>query len=337
MSSFKAANPGAVFQDFTNWYGNPGNPLEEYEVDSESNSDAHTFNFKDYAKKSRSRQRLDAASESIQILMAIRTFWSDTWDEAEPCPASEQRPLFDAFSTVEMILNSFETMHPAHLILQILATNFAMANFVLRVYADPFERKVDLIEQSLRELDQKTDIALTKLAKDMMNGMPGSAFINGSGGGDDENDENLNIPKTQVSADTIASCEEVCNAISKVELFLSRATSLLHKFPGEHELVQTLLRKGNGEAMVVDSMGGRQGILNTIKKQQQQIRKSKGNMEMDDLIHPSVREYLLRNCDDDHPCQLNVQIGDTFGSEDGNTETATKGGLLLAFAKCEQE
>ena len=38
MSVFKAANPGAVFQDFITWYGNPENPLEQFEDKKLDNS-----------------------------------------------------------------------------------------------------------------------------------------------------------------------------------------------------------------------------------------------------------------------------------------------------------
>ena len=36
MSSFKAANHGAVFEDFIQWYGNPENPLVSAQGDTYS-------------------------------------------------------------------------------------------------------------------------------------------------------------------------------------------------------------------------------------------------------------------------------------------------------------
>lgn len=79
MSAFKAANPGAVFEDFVTWYGNPENPLSE-EVNGETARRAFERRLKlpsDEAKQ----VALKEASEAIQILMSLRTFWSDTWDE----------------------------------------------------------------------------------------------------------------------------------------------------------------------------------------------------------------------------------------------------------------
>lgn len=65
MSSFKAANPGALFEDFVLWYGNPENPLNE-EVNGETARSAYEARLRlppDLAKK----VALEEASAAIQV------------------------------------------------------------------------------------------------------------------------------------------------------------------------------------------------------------------------------------------------------------------------------
>jgi hypothetical protein len=123
--------------------------------------------------------------------------------------------------------------------------------------------------------------------------------------------------------ETISSCEAVCDAIADVEIVLSRATSLLDKFPGEYELVQTLLHSANGTVISVERSSARKGILQAIQRQQQ----NGGND--DDMPRPSQREYVLRNREDEHPCQLTVQI-----TQDGDGDSQ---GMVLALTRCERE
>ena len=129
MSSFKAANHGAVFEDFVRWYGNPENPLNE-EVNGETARLAIERRSRLPPEEAKTLA-LEEASEAIAILMSLRAFWEDVWDEAEPCPAFDQEPLFDPNSTVEMVLHSFETMHPALLLNQVLSVTLTNVKFVL--------------------------------------------------------------------------------------------------------------------------------------------------------------------------------------------------------------
>ena len=124
MCAFRGANPEAVFHDFTCWYGNPDNPLEMYNNDNIFL--VPEFHF------SRNKSPEDEMNESILILNATRKLWIDCWDESEPIPAEEQKPLFDAFRTVEMLLLSLESMHPSILMNQVLAVNLSTANFILK-------------------------------------------------------------------------------------------------------------------------------------------------------------------------------------------------------------
>ena len=315
MCAFKAANPGSVFQDFINWYGNPSNPLEECDNGSNTN---RSFNCLALCNDNAVKEADDASL----VLTSTRSFWSNTWDEAEPKSASDQNPLFDAINTVEMLLLAFETMHPAHLMNQVLAVNFSLANFILN--SSGLGYRIGFIKEALTKLSRKTEQALLRLGRDMVEGTGPS--INSA------QDEGEAFVYTSPS--TIAACEEVCDQIGDVEILLSRAVSLLSKFPGEFNLVEQLLKRPEGDVINVDNYKGRVGILKVINKQQQ---RNSGREQLDintnDLPFPSVREYILQKCDDDNYCQLSARIGGAHGLEEGGTNS-TKGGLVLALSKC---
>ena len=153
MSAFKADNPGAIFHDFVLWYGNTENPLQLYGDKIVNFNCTLTGEYKD-----------KDTEEAAFILDQTRKFWLITWDEADPILASEQIPLFDTFSTVEMILMSFEDMHPAQLINQILAVNFALADFILSSSKPVYQ--LDLVDRALKQLSQTTEKVLKLLNKD---------------------------------------------------------------------------------------------------------------------------------------------------------------------------
>jgi len=315
MCSFQAANPKAGFQDFISWYGNPLNLLDEHQLllDDEESKPSKTSNDARPCKN---------PMEAFQILDATRSFWSNTWNEAKPCAASDQSPLFDAFSTVEMLLLSFESLHPANLINQILAVNIANANFLLA--SSGRSLNMPIVDVALDELHEKSSDALFKLGRDMLEGSLPSVnnFL--------QNDDAV-CSIVNVSPDTLAACEIVCNDIGDVEVLLSRTMSLLTKFSGEKEFVQTFLRSQENKVIELNNHGGRAGILTTIQKQQQ-----RNNTKKEDSVtespYPSVREYILQNRDDNLPCQLSVRMGGTHGLEEGGNNS-TQGGLVLALCK----
>uniref|UniRef100_A0A7S3Q2Y0 Rab3 GTPase-activating protein catalytic subunit n=1 Tax=Chaetoceros debilis TaxID=122233 RepID=A0A7S3Q2Y0_9STRA len=317
MSAFKAANPKALFQDFVNWYGNPENPLDQYEDES-------SFNIGNpFALVSPSKTPEDEAMEAIFVLNATREFWGDCWNDSKPKPAADQEPLFDAFGTVEMLLLWFESMHPALLMNQVLAVNLAMSNFIVQSSAP--SAKIRLIEDALKRLQRKTEHGLYLLSKDVTTMI--SRGVKSTGGESDVLD-----PFTYVSPDTISTCEKICSYIGDAETLIARATSLLTKLNGDVELVQTILEAPEGRNLEAQSSDSRSGILKEIHKQQQRNSEDVDS-GMNDLPFPSVREYILRNSNVKNPCQLTACMGGTFGLEDGGTNS-TRGGLVLAIKKC---
>jgi len=313
MSSFKAANHGAVFEDFVRWYGNPENPLSE-EVSGETARRAFEYRSKLAPEEARTLA-LEEASEAIAILMSLRAFWEDTWEEAEPCPAFDQEPLFDPYSSVEMVLHSFETIHPALLMNQLLAVKLSNARFVLESAANT-ARQVRSVAQGLANLKAVVDVALESLNKDAANGFLHLApkIVN----------DNVD-PLVYVSTSTITTCEEACNAIGELEILLSRALSLIQKLPGEYELVDSLLQCKNGRFLFMKRPRERSAFLSAIKCHQ--VISSNSSPE----VCPAMREYVLRNLDPANPCQLSARLVPNL--EEAQSASLFHGSLLMALTK----
>jgi hypothetical protein len=96
--------------------------------------------------------------------------------------------------------------------------------------------------------------------------------------------------------------------------------SMLHKFPRQYDLVQNMLRRADSEPTVLENPSGRSGILHVIHRQQQVA---------DSMPVPSLREYILRNTDENTPCQLCVRFGDEGAFEGIGAE----GGVMVALTK----
>ena len=317
MSAFRAANPGAVFQDFISWYGNPENPLDKYKNNSSNNAIPSTIQS---AEKE--------AAEAMYLLSATRTFWSNCWDESQPIPAREQAPLFDSCSTIEMLLHWLEAIHPAVLINQMMAVNLTNAVFILQssmpIPSPP------IVQNIMKKLKGKISITLDLLKQDVTRSMTMSTTRSPL------LDDDVHDPFTYVSPETIKSCEEVCSIMGDAETIISRAASLLTKFDGDVELVQNLMESTEGKSIEVNKHRSRAHILSEIMSQELR-NNGKGCIEKDiNQPSPSLREYILRNVDENNPCQLSACIGGTFGLEDVGGSSSTKGGLVMALKKSER-
>jgi hypothetical protein len=312
MRAFKAANPKANFQDFVKWYGNPGNPLDDY-------NDAPVEGLSpEQASSESAAMKLDRASEAMKVLTSTRDFWAACWEEAKPAPASEQLPLFDITSTVEVALDYLEQMHPANLLNQVMAVNLSASYFTLAASAEN-ALKIGIVENSLSKLRTKIDNALSLLSRDAAGGSTALYNDNEFGG----------MPSSQryASDESISSCEEACLALSEVETMISRAVSLLNKFPEQYDLIQSLLCMADGTTVALDDHKGRSSFLNAIHKQQ---KEHSTFTTFESLPVPVLREYVLRNLDESNPCQLSVRFGDQGAYLD---RVDNEGGVLLALSK----
>ncbi|XP_076642287.1 RAB3 GTPase activating protein subunit 1 [Halictus rubicundus] len=81
MESFKAANPGAVLEDFIRWYS-PRDWIEDGETDNWGQATGHL---------------------SARMLIPNNP-WSSTWSSAQPVPAHRQKRLFDDTREAEKAL-----------------------------------------------------------------------------------------------------------------------------------------------------------------------------------------------------------------------------------------
>lgn len=272
-------------------YGNPQNPLSE-EVNGESVRHAHERR-SNLSPKEAKVLALEEASEAIAILMSLRSFWEDSFEDAEPQPAAEQQPLFDPYSTVEMVLHSFETIHPSLLMGQALAVNLTNAEFVLETAAKPVIC-VHSVEQSLLRVKTAVRAAVGMLTRDASEGCLHVSTQYRS-------DEYTLV---HVSSLTIQECEEACNAIGEIELLLSRALALWQLCP-DAELVNSLLQCQDGSFIFLKSPKERGAFLNAIKQQQST---KFGVRAENHFPEASMREYVIRNGDQDTPCQLNARL-----------------------------
>ncbi|XP_040946363.1 rab3 GTPase-activating protein catalytic subunit isoform X7 [Gossypium hirsutum] len=136
MSAFKAANPGAVFEDFIRWYSPRDWENDESEAKGPSTDLTEGMNV-DWPPQGRLSRRMSESGN----------FWRKIWDEAPILPASEQKPLLDPNREGEKILHYLETMQPHQLLEQMVCTAF-------RASADTLNQTN---YGSLKEMDTKMD------------------------------------------------------------------------------------------------------------------------------------------------------------------------------------
>mmetsp|Transcript_18427 Transcript_18427/g.29703 ORF Transcript_18427/g.29703 Transcript_18427/m.29703 type:complete len:1511 (+) Transcript_18427:284-4816(+) len=319
MSAFKAANPKCTIDDFVRWYGNPGSPLDDYNDDPISDEASMQNAYQESAAK-----KLDKASEAMRVLVSTRDFWGKTWEEAMPIPAAEQEPLFDFSTTVEMVLDYLEQLHPANLMNQIMGVNLSSAYFALASTAKG-TMKIGIVQLSMKRLRQKIERALELLSRDAT----GTLSQIAEGGSTAASTTSSHF----ATEETICACEDACNALSVAETMVARATSLLHKFPGQYKLISDILRFADGSPLALVDPVGRTSFLNLIHDEQQRRNKIQ-DPSKDKLPNPLLREYVFRNLDDENPCQLAVRFGDEGTKLD---EGGNEGGVLLALMKSNME
>eukprot|EP00751_Fragilariopsis_kerguelensis_P013129 CAMPEP_0170766810 /NCGR_PEP_ID=MMETSP0733-20121128/5361_1 /TAXON_ID=186038 /ORGANISM="Fragilariopsis kerguelensis, Strain L26-C5" /LENGTH=1589 /DNA_ID=CAMNT_0011107801 /DNA_START=132 /DNA_END=4901 /DNA_ORIENTATION=+ len=322
MSAFKAANPKCTIDDFTKWYGNPGNPFNDYNTDDPISDELSVHS----AYQESAAKKLDKASEAMRVLVSTRDFWGKSWEEAKEIPAAEQQPLFDYTSTVEMVIDYLEQLHPANLLNQVMAVNLSSAYLALASSAQA-TMKIGIVQLSLKRLRKKTARALKLLSRDSLGDLSQISDSLRSGTG---STIAISVTSSQFASEAaIFACEDVCNALSVTETMIARATSLLHKFPTQYKLVSDLLRFSDGSTLALTDRDGRNNFLNLVFEQQQKENKLL-DPSRDKLPNPILREYVFRNLDDDNPCQLAVRFGDEVTNLD---QGENEGGVILALSK----
>lgn len=79
--------------------------------------------------------------------------------------------------------------------------------------------------------------------------------------------------------------------------------SLLHKLPGQYNLVEKMIHSPEGSSIPVAKQDARGPIMTSIAAQQLSPQ-------------PCVREYLLQGMDASLPCQLSVKYGQNCDRDD---------------------
>lgn len=302
-------------------YGNPENPLEGFDPGDGTDNDLSK------AASAPIGMKLDKAAEAIKVLDETRKFWIRTWDEARPVPAIDQDSLFDAATTVEMLLDFLETIHPAVLLCQVMAVNLAMAYFTLVVSAQDAVM-IGAVRVSLARLREHVITALGLLSRDATIG----SWACQQQTGDPLDGAVSNL----VSIDSMSSCAQTCIALSEAEVLVARARSFLHKLPGEYRLIDRIMsQQSDGALLEVSESRTRNAILRSVEVLWLQNKAANGTstsqaMELGEEIQPTIREYVFLNDNDQLPCQLSVKYRD-------KSTTMERGGsidVLLALTTC---
>jgi Rab3 GTPase-activating protein catalytic subunit len=330
MQCFKAANPGATFHDFVTWYGNPTNPLSEDE--------------EDVIPTTAEQRPGDSGNivDSTRAMDLTRDFWFTTWEEANPIPAIEQGPLFDAESTVEMALDYLENIHPASLLCQVMAVNLCSSYFAI-IASTGEALLIGIVSETLLQLRDKIESALFLLSVDATRatGSIGKHF--GSRNDSKSRNQSMAADKSSqsdaimmVSVDALAATSAACEALGQAEVIVSRAASLLYKLDKQYDLIERILREREGTPIVVADHSAQQLLLTCIHKCQNEIPAMIVTGVANKIL-PARREYMLQNMDNDNPCQLCVRYNDEGIKVINNDSTANgqqvdMGGMILALA-----
>jgi len=292
MQAFKAANPGCTFEDFVNWYGNPENPLEGF--DEEDRLEGKL------PGKDSVGARLDKAAEAIRVLEETRTFWQRTWEQAASIPVVEQERLFDAGATAEMTLDFLETIHPASLLCQIMSVSLASAYFALVVSADDAARLV-VVRNALVRLRDNVVRTLSALSIDATFGDRATSSPR----------QSSTTARSLVSIESLTSASQACIALSEAEVQVSRARSLLQKFPKMYRVVDRLMSTPSGTFLSLNDSSEQQSVLAALEGMS--------------TAEPATREYVIRNTNESTPAQLYVK-------HDMKASSTAGGDLLLALS-----
>lgn len=116
MAAFKAANPGAVLEDFMQWYS------YEKELHPVDFGEGYLPGFTEQDEAAENGKPLKTLSHPDNV---------DIWDSVDACAAFDQKPLFDYTREAEKVLHYLETIRPHLLLAQMLACSFAVAAHTL--------------------------------------------------------------------------------------------------------------------------------------------------------------------------------------------------------------
>lgn len=120
MSAFKAANPGAIFEDFIRWHS-PGDWEEDDGPEGSKSSSSSSHDIK------KSKDSWPPQGRLSKRMSEHGNLWRKLWNSAPALPASEQKPLLDPNREGEKVLHYLETLQPHELLEQMVCAAFRAA------------------------------------------------------------------------------------------------------------------------------------------------------------------------------------------------------------------
>lgn len=135
MQAFKAANPGAIIEDFVRWYSPLDWASKQDDSCESSQSKQYSIKQKDVLGSSLNLGDFEGSDNARGFLstrmQAEGNLWQELWQSAKAIPAARQSPLFDEELLGESTLNSLENIAPSDLFEQLfiaaLGAGFATA------------------------------------------------------------------------------------------------------------------------------------------------------------------------------------------------------------------
>lgn len=158
MAAFKAANPGAVLEDFVRWHS-PRDWVEKEEFEDSLDTLVPVGNGTDQEESLESswppRGKLsDRMSQQGNL-------WGQIWGAVEPVPVSQQKPLFDHTREGEKVIHYLETLKPHQLLAQMICTSFSSIADLL------YRTKAGELKPLLVEID-KLYLTISSILKPLM-------------------------------------------------------------------------------------------------------------------------------------------------------------------------
>jgi hypothetical protein len=194
-----------------------------------------------------------------------------------------------------------------------MAANLCSSFFVLTANAGEAS-KLGIIQSSFGCLRSIIETALNHLSDNVISALSG----------DEDLDEEIATSVLTVS--TIVACERACAAFSETEVMLSRAVSLLNKYPGRYDLAERMLKSGEDVAVGVRNPDDRSAILELVENQQ------RGSVPPGQCPEASISDYLLRSVDNPLPSQLLVRC-----CSDRDEDGTLRGSLAIAIFRCSRD
>ena len=375
MSAFKAANPGCDLEDFIDWYGEPRSPLTDDQQAQEPLSSLSSSTM-DAPNPEPCPSPPAASSLAVERTREFWSkTWKEApsvaAEDQEPLFRAS-----DTVEIALDYLETLHPANLISSVLATNLSN-AYFSLVIsaQVGADIGEDATQLasIHASLTRLREKVATALNLLSADTIT-QHGKAQMAHKQSSHLKSQSIPSSVSSYTSLETLSACETACRTIGENEVLLANALSLLHKFPSQYDLVERLLReylqqqRTNGrranstkvteivsnleiddkdaslrqhvlEALATKAGTNSHGRLSTMHQQPSLLfpKRRQGGASAPPPP-PVLREYLFRNTDEAHPCQLTVRCADEKKMDPDKTRRQREsvfGGLMVAITRTE--